>query len=109
MSVDTKAVINADTTELLKYLVKKYKKVNILTYGLLSFHVGVKIGKEKIFIFVWNRGLRKGTTGISVCHNDTPENLAYSNILDICENFGGKIKKYDNLTYYKKISCCSFK
>lgn len=103
MSVDTKAVINADTTELLKYLVKKYKKVKILTYGLLSFHVGVKVGKEKVFIFIWNRNLRKGTTGVSICHNDTPEDIAHETIVDICQNFGGRIKKYDYLTYYKKI------
>jgi len=103
MSVDTKAVINADTTELLKYLLKKYKKVKTLTYGLLSFHVGIKVGKEKVFIFIWNSNLRKGTTGVSICHNDTPKDIAYETILDICKNFGGRIKKYDYLTYYKKI------
>ena len=106
MSFDTKAVINADTTELLKYLLKKYKKVKTITYGLLSFHVGIKVGKEKVFIFIWNRGLRKGTTGISICHNDTPEQLAHETILGICQNFGGRIKKYDYLTYYKKVELC---
>lgn len=103
MSVDSKVIINATAEDICEFLEKKCRKTEKITDKGHCFHFGIWIGKKSHFIFFYSKYLRKGTTSLSICHNDTDENIAYFILLDICKHFGGKIKRYDNLSNYKKI------